>query len=133
VVVDSSAIVAIFQNEDESQRFTEAIVTATPPAAIAAPTLLEVSLVLERAGGFAIIAELDRFVETTRMDVVPFGRDLVESARDAYRRYGRGSGHAARLNFGDCLSYALAKHRNTTLLFKGDDFAQTDIRPAVER
>ena len=75
--------------------------------------------------------DFDAFIRESRVTIEPVDEDQVRIARAAYRAYGRGSGHQARLNFGDCFSYALAKVRDEPLLFKGDDFSHTDLRSAV--
>lgn len=74
---------------------------------------------------------LQSLIEDTLVSIVPFGADELEAAVEARLRFGRGAGHKARLNYGDCFAYALAKTRNLPLLFKGDDFLHTDIRPAL--
>lgn len=77
--------------------------------------------------------KLERLLNDLAIEVVPFARDHVNLAITAYRLYGKGSGHTAGLNFGDCFSYALAKLRDEPLLFKGDDFSRTDLKIAVPR
>lgn len=129
MVVDSSALVAILRGEPESDAFTRAIL-ASSSAAIAAPNLLETGIALDRASGVSVAAGIRRFIEATGLEVVPFGVEHIDAALEAYRRFGKGSGHPARLNFGDCFAYALARVRNVPLLYKGDDFAQTDVASA---
>ena len=125
MVIDTSAVVAILNDEPERRRFNEAI-EADDVRLISAATLLESSLVLEsRRGGYGG-RELDLFLHRARFDVVPVDEEQVELARQAFRAYGKGR-HAACLNFGDCFSYALARLRAEPLLFKGLDFARTDI------
>jgi len=130
IVVDTSAIIAIILVEPEAERF-KSVVTLAAELAIAAPTLVETQIVaqarLERAG-----MELVRTVVAgSGIRVVPFDEAQANLAADAWRRYGRGSGSSARLNFGDCFSYALARTLEAPLLFKGDDFVHTDVAPAL--
>jgi ribonuclease VapC len=89
-------------------------------------------VILARSGPKAQ-EKLDRLLNDLEIEVVSFARDQATLAATAYRQYGKGSGHAAGLNFGDCFSYALAKLRNEPLLFKGDDFSRTDLKVAVAR
>jgi ribonuclease VapC len=130
IAVDSSAIVAILRTEPEEQRFVDAIIAAGATC-LSAVSLQEASMVLAgRGGAEAAWIPLDDFIARARMEVVPHDRRLAEVAREAFLRFGKGR-HPAGLNFGDCASYALAKSLNVPLLFKGTDFAQTDIVPAL--
>ncbi len=132
MVVDSSALVAILRQEAESAWFSELILLAER-VRVAAPTLLETAMVLE-GPTLSITAgqRLDQLIDQLHFEVVAFDESLLKLARDAFRRYGKGR-HAAGLNFGDCMSYAAAKQFNEPLLFKGGDFALTDIRSAAPR
>lgn len=125
MVIDTSALVAILDDEPERRRFNEAI-EADEVRLISAATLLESSMVLESRRGEPGGRELDLFLHRAKFNVVPVDAEQVEIARQAFRAYGKGR-HAARLNFGDCFSYALARLRDEPLLFKGSDFARTDI------
>src|SRR3954454_1712206 len=109
------------RGESEGPAFTE-VLDAARDASISAATILETSLVLRDAAGQRFV---DRLVE--RLTVVPFDGQQLTVARAAHRRFGRGSGHPARLNFGDCFSYALAVTTGEPLLFKGQDLALTDV------
>jgi ribonuclease VapC len=129
MVIDTSAVLAILQDEPERSRFTEAIAEAAPCSMSAAP-LLEVAIVVESRFGVEGGRHLDHLLERAGVEIVAVDEEQVRMAREAYRRFGRGR-HHARLNFGDCFSYALAFVRQQRLLFKGDDFAQTDIAPVV--
>ena len=131
MVVDTSAVLAILQDEPERRRFNEAI-QADTKRLISAATVLESGIVLEARGGEAVGRELDLFLHRARFEVASVDADQVEIARAAFRTYGKGR-HGAGLNFGDCFSYALAKASGQPLLFKGDDFARTDIRAAAGR
>jgi ribonuclease VapC len=131
MVIDSSAIVAIFRKEPEIFRFLEAIRTASTRL-ISSATFLETAFVLDQRVNLTTEAagdELVDFLAETDTSIVPFTEAHARLARDAYRRFGRGH-HPAKLNFGDCFSYALAKATDEPLLFKGKDFQLTDIRIA---
>ncbi len=129
MVVDTSAIIAVIFNEPETDTFVTKIVEAQTRFASTA-TLLEATAVLQRQTKSRDDRELDTFIVTTSLQVVAFDDAQLEIARRAYRQYGRRSGHPARLNFGDCFAYALAKHFDMPLLFKGNDFGLTDVSPA---
>ncbi|MDA0664778.1 MAG: type II toxin-antitoxin system VapC family toxin [Proteobacteria bacterium] len=98
---------------------------------ISAASLLEARIVLFARSGENAVLALDAFLLKSRIAVVEVSPRVGDIAFDAYRRYGRGTGHPAALNYGDCFSYALARQMDAPLLYKGNDFAQTDIRPAV--
>ncbi|MBO9520082.1 MAG: type II toxin-antitoxin system VapC family toxin [Nocardioidaceae bacterium] len=129
MIVDSSALVAIVREESDASVFLAALRTAERPPRIAAPTLVETSVVVDgsrvRAG-----RRLDELVFEANLEVVPFDEEMARIARAAYRDFGRGSGHPANLNLGDCFSYALAVVTGEPLLYKGDDFSRTDVRSA---
>lgn len=125
MIVDSSALIAIHEGEPEGRIFRELLRHATPK--ISAGTLLESSIVLDSRFPARTSRRLDTLVDALALDVVPVDVDQVRIARAAYRDYGKGSGHPAGLNFGDCLSYALAHVAQEPLLFKGDDFGHTDV------
>jgi ribonuclease VapC len=128
MVVDTSALVAILLLEPEAEHFTRAIAEAQPRL-ISAANLFETAIVIEGRLGPGAGGDLDDFVTDVGLEVEPVTLEQVRVARQAYRTYGRGY-HAARLNFGDCFAYALAKNAGLPLLFKGDDFARTDITSA---
>jgi len=126
IAVDSSAIVAIFMREAEAEHFLARILADDDPV-ISAASLLETSIVLRALDRQnASDAELDGFVAGC-LRVVEVTAEQVAIARAAYARYGKGMGHGAQLNFGDCFSYALAKSLGVPLLYKGMDFSRTDI------
>ena len=130
MVLDTSALVCILLAEPKADDFAQAIANA-PENVISGPTWVEASMVITaRLGseGHALLIEL---LEGSRIAVAPCDEALAHDAYDAWLKYGRGR-HAAGLNFGDCFSYALAKQRAEPLLFKGNDFAQTDIVAALE-
>lgn len=130
MIVDSSAIMAILNSEPEARAFASALASTTN-ARISAGTLVELSIVVDGRRDPVRSAWLDPFLAETRMEIVDVTAVHAKVARDAHRDFGRGSGHRARLNLGDCFSYALAKVTGEALLFKGDDFIHTDLTPAV--
>jgi ribonuclease VapC len=125
MVIDSSALVAIFLGEPERDAFIAAI-ERDPVRIITAPTLLETAMVLSTKLEEASLRELDLFVGTMRAEIVSFSFEDQRVARRAFLTYGKGR-HPAALNFGDCISYAAAVTRGEPLLFKGADFSQTDV------
>jgi ribonuclease VapC len=129
IVVDSSALIAIYFNEPEKASFALAVVSVDAPC-IGAPNFLEASMVAETRHGEAGCRELDRIAANLGLEIVPFDASHIQGARDALRRFGKGR-HRASLNFGDCCAYALAKLRDVPLLFKGNGFALTDLKRAL--
>jgi len=127
LIVDSSAIVAICLEEPNHRIFIEKLLEAIAPK-IAAPTLVELYIVIEARRDPSLTQRADSMI--SYLEVVPFDQELAEIARVAYRLYGKGTGHPAQLNFGDCFSYALSKRTGYPLLCAGNDFRQTDIRIA---
>ena len=129
MVIDSSAIIAIALNEPDAAAF-EMRIADDPVRLISAATVLEAAIVLETRLGDAGGRELDLWLLKIGADIVPVDAEQTEAARRAWRRYGKGR-HAAGLNYGDCFAYALAQTRGEPLLYKGEDFAKTEIgRPA---
>lgn len=129
MVIDSSALVAIVLDEPEREAFVEAI-QCDDVRLVGAPTLLESGIVLYAQKGADEVRERDRIVALLRIALAPFGE---KEAREAYRvftLFGKGR-HPAWLNFGDCMAYATAKTYREPLLYKGDDFARTDIASAL--
>jgi ribonuclease VapC len=129
IVVDSSALIAIYFNEPEKASFALAVVSVDAPC-IGAPNFLEASMVAETRHGEAGCRELDRIAANLGLQIVPFDASHIQGARDAFRRFGKGR-HRAGLSFGDCCAYALAKFLDVPLLFKGNDFALTDLKRAL--
>jgi ribonuclease VapC len=125
MVIDTSALAAIFFHEPERDAFRDAIVTASSRL-ISAATVLEAGMVIEGRRGGGAGREFDLFIVRAQIKIVPIDADLADLARSAWRRYGKGR-HPAGLNFGDCFSYALAKATGEPLLAKGTDFASTDV------
>ncbi len=130
IVIDSSAIVAILRNEPEKRALSEIVVSADV-CYMSAATLLETRIVLFRRFGEGAELAIDAFVENLGVKIIDVTRETADIAFDAFRHYGKGMGHAASLNFGDCFSYALAKQMDLPLLYKGNDFPQTDIPSAA--
>lgn len=125
MVIDTSALIAILGNEAEAAQFAEAI-EADQVRLISAASLLECAIVIEARYGQAGGDKLDQLVQVAQIKIEPVTVEQVAVARLAFRSFGKGR-HLAALNFGDCFAYALAKTHKEPLLFKGDDFSQTDI------
>jgi ribonuclease VapC len=127
MVIDTSALLAILFNEAEAEYF-EAALAADTNRLMSAAALLETAIVVESRLGEAGGRELDLPIHKAQITLVPFTAEQAEIARAAYRRYGKGR-HPAGLNYGDCFAYALTKTSGDPLLFKGNDFPQTDVTP----
>lgn len=125
MVIDTSALVAIFFAEPERQKFLAAI-TAAGSRMVSAASVLETGIVLEARQGEAAGREFDLFVVRANLQIIPVDAEQVDLARSAWRKFRKGR-HPAGLNFGDCFSYALARFSGEPLLAKGTDFASTDI------
>jgi ribonuclease VapC len=130
VIVDSSALLALIRKEPEATNCFRALLLS-PINRISAGTLLEASLVVDGLRNAQAARELDEVLSGFDLSVEPVTFHQVTIAREAYRRFGKGSGHPAKLNFGDCFAYALAKDFDEPLLFVGNDFVHTDILPAL--
>ena len=122
MIVDSSVIAAICLGEPDAESFLDLLLD-TRPLTVGAATFAEAGVVIDaRQPG-----SLDRLLNALDIEVVPFDVEQASIAREAYQQFGKGSGHQAQLNFGDCLSYATAVALEQPLLFKGGDFLQTDV------
>ena len=128
MIVDTSAVVAILFDEEDAKRYDGAIAEA-PRRRMSVVNFLEAAIVVEGRSGAAAGLELDAYLEESGIELAPVTSDHAEAARRAWRRFGKGN-HPAGLNFGDCFAYALAATRGEPLLFKGRDFALTDIEAA---
>ena len=128
MIVDSSAVLAVLYREPDAERYETAIGTATG-CRMSVANVLEASIVLEGRGGMAAGHELDTFLKDAAIEPMPVTVEHMEAARRAWRRFGKGN-HPAALNYGDCFAYALADVTGEPLLFKGEDFARTDIEVA---
>jgi ribonuclease VapC len=130
IVVDTSALVAVLRREPEADDFLRCIAEADL-CLVSAVSYTEAALVLAgRAGGRSSWRGLDALLTRAAMQIVPHDAELATIARDAFLQFGKGR-HRAALNFGDCAAYALAKARGLPLLFKGEDFAATDLAAAA--
>ena len=125
MVIDTSALVAILQDEPERRSFNQAI-EAAESRSMSVASFVEASLIIESRYGPDGIRDLDLFIAKAKIEVVPVDAEQGHAARTAFRDYGKGR-HRAGLNFGDCFAYALAKTLDEPLLFKGADFVLTDI------
>lgn len=129
MIVDASALLAIVFAEPEAPAFTAAV-GSTDQAMMSVVNYLEASIRVDRDSDASFSRAFDALVEFSEIRLVPVSVSQVRLARRAHSEYGRGQ-HKARLNLGDCFAYALAKETGLPLLFKGDDFAHTDIEPAI--
>ena len=130
MIVETSALVAILLEEPDHEQFRDAILRARSPR-LSAAGYLEASIVVDRVGDPVKSRRLDEIVDALGIDVVPVTVGQARRARYAYRDFGRGSGHPARLNFGDLFAYALAAETGEPLLYKGDHFGHTDVRAVL--
>ena len=128
MIVDTSALMAIILNEPESDMMLRKILQASPCRISAATRMEAATVVIRRHPAKADLVEA--LFQRVQMAIEPVTSEQARLGADAYRKFGRGTGHPARLNFGDCFAYALAKATGEPLLYKGDDFAQTDILTA---
>jgi ribonuclease VapC len=127
MIVDSSALVAILKQEPDWEGFLRALTAERGHKRMSAANYLEAAMVVDGNRNPVLSRRLDNLIAETAIVIEPVTREQAEIARAAYRDFGKGSGHPAGLNFGDCFAYALAKATREPLLFKGDDFAQTDV------
>lgn len=129
MIVDTSAIIAILRQEPDARRIAEAI-EAAPVRRMSAATYVEVGAVIDGARDPVASRSVDELIAVAGITLEPVTSEQARIAREAYRDFGRGSGHPAGLDFGDCFAYALAKAMGEPLLFKGDDFSRTDVHSA---
>ncbi|SRR6266446_6148948 len=130
MIIDASALIAILRNEAEAVRCARAIEEA-PRRWISAANFLEAAIVIDGSRDPIASRRLDDLLREAQIGIATVTERQARLAREAYRDYGCGSGHPARLNFGDCFAYALARETGEPLLFKGDDFTHTDVTPAI--
>ena len=130
MIVDTSAILSVLLDDAQAPRVLEAIVDDPAPR-MSAANWLEVAMIVEERGGRLASLRLDEFFRTAAIEVAPVTVEQAAAARLAWRYFGRHR-HSARLDFGDCFAYALAKTAGERLLFTGEDFARTDIEPALK-
>ena len=130
MIVDTSVVIAVLKEESDGPRFLRALTMPTQPKRISAANYLEAAIVVDANRNPLLSRRLDDLIVQTEILAEPVTLEQAKIARAAYRDFGRGSGHPAQLNFGDCFAYALAKSMREPLLFKGDDFAHTDVASA---
>jgi ribonuclease VapC len=126
VIVAASALLAIVLLEPERDRFLD-ILGGSEELSMSVINFVEAGIKVDRDPGSKRALLLDETMRTFAIDIAPVSAEQGRLARQAYRSFGRGSGHPARLNLGDCFAYALAKSRNEPLLFKGEEFIHTDV------
>jgi ribonuclease VapC len=129
VIIDSSAVIAILFGEPEAQAFLSQIAVAKA-CRLSSASLVEIGIVLRRDAVAQRRAAFDEMLRLFSMKIEPVTEEQAYLALDAYDRFGKGTGHSAGLNYGDCFSYALAKETGEPLLFKGADFTHTDLEAA---
>ena len=130
MIVDPSAIVAIARQEADARIYAD-LIAGAPVVRISAASLVELSIVIDGMRNPTLSGALDALLVSPRFVIEPFTPAQADIARLAHQRFGKGSGHPARLNMGDCFSYALARELGEPLLFKGGDFALTDIEIVI--
>ena len=131
MIIDTSALVAVIALEPDAPLFGTAMDRAEV-LRISAGSYVEAAIVLNRRRDPALDGKFEAMMNDVGFVIEPVTPEQARIARQAYRDYGKGSGHPAQLNFGDCFSYALARDKREPLLFKGDDFIHTDLRSALE-
>jgi ribonuclease VapC len=130
VIIDSSALLAVVLAESDADQYARAIATSATRR-LPSVTWFEASMRIDAKGDAFAISRFDDFIKDFRIELIPFTPSHAREARRARLLYGKPH-HPARLNFGDCLVYGVAKHEGESLLFKGDDFSRTDIEPALK-
>lgn len=131
MIVDASAIIAIIKQEPEAEVMARAI-GAAATRRMSAATFVEAAIVVDSIRDPTVSRRYDEALRDARIEVVPFDEIQARIAREAYRDFGKGSGHKAQLNFGDCFAYALATATGEPLLYKGTDFSHTDVASALK-
>lgn len=131
MIIDSSAVIALLRKEPDHVRYRRAIAESRA-CRMSTATYLETAIIADRDQSPLLSREFDRVITSMNVELVAVSVEHARIARAAYRDFGRGSGHPARLNFGDCFAYALAIDRGEPLLYKGDDFSHTDVRNALD-
>ena len=126
MIIDTSAIIAILRDELEADFCARAIADASSRR-VSAVNYVEAAVVIDTNGDPIASRRVDDFIKAAHISIEAVTETHAQIARHAYRDFGKGSGHPAKLNFGDCFAYALAKSSGEPLLFKGDDFTHTDI------
>jgi len=130
MIVDTSALIAILRAEPDAMLYARAIEAATSRR-VSAVSFVEAAIVIDGSRDPVASRRFDELFAAAQLVVDPVTHEQANIAREAYRDFGKSSGHPARLNFGDCFAYALAKVRREPLLYRGADFAQTDLQSAL--
>jgi ribonuclease VapC len=130
MIVDTSALLTILKREAGWEAFAESL-EASSRTFMSAATYLEACILVDRWKSGVLSRRYDELIDEAHIAVEPLTVEQARIARQAYRDYGKGSGHPAQVNFGDCFSYALARDKREPILFKGDDFGHTDLRSAL--
>jgi ribonuclease VapC len=125
LIIDTSALVAIIKGEPEADQFTELMLNSS--CKISAASYVELAIVIDGQGDPIVSRKFDLLCKALNLEITPVTQEQARIAREANRDFGKSSSHPAKLNLGDCFSYALAKELNEVLLFKGDDFDKTDV------
>lgn len=131
MIIDTSALIAILRGEPDAEQISQALENAQATGRMSSATYLETCLVIDASKDPVLSRNLDRLIEIAQIEIVAFTPDHARLARQAYIDFGKGSGHPAQLNFGDCFAYALARALDEPILFKGSDFGQTDLISAL--
>jgi ribonuclease VapC len=129
MIIDTSALVAILKNEPGWKILAKCL-DASRDTKISASTFVELCIVVDRWKNPTVSLRVEELMQQFNIAIEPFTAEQAKIARQAYRDFGKGSGHAANLNYGDCISYALARDKREPLLYKGEDFCHTDLRSA---
>lgn len=131
MILDASAVLAVLLKEEGSKVYLDQLDKSRGTCSMSASSWLECCIKVDSYKDPILSRRLDEFIAKAEIDIVEFTPGQAAIARQAYRDFGKGSGHPAQLNFGDCFAYALAKETGEALLFKGADFSQTDVKRAL--
>jgi ribonuclease VapC len=130
LIVDSSALIAILTGEPDAEELNDVLSGASGPM-LSVANYFETAIVLDRHRSPGLGEKLERYLAAAAIELAEVTESQARIARAAYRNFGKGSGHPAGLNFGDCFAYALAVERDEPLVYTGDDFTHTDVRSAL--
>ncbi|MBF0339655.1 MAG: type II toxin-antitoxin system VapC family toxin [Magnetococcales bacterium] len=131
MIIDSSVLIALLRNEPEAARFAHLLANRSEPCRLSVANDLEPAMVIDSNGDAVASALLDEMITRAAITIEAVTLRQAQIARSAFRQFGKGGGHPARLNFGDCFAYALTKETGECLLFKGNDFIYTDFPPCA--
>jgi len=132
MIVDTSALIAMLTNEEDGEALSQ-VLDEPGTIRMSAASYLETSIMIDAHRDAALSAQFDDMILDSEIMIEPVTAEQARIARQAYRDFGKGSGHPAKLNFGDCFSYALAREKREPILFKGDDFVHTNLHSALEK